>query len=184
MLTVVRDPIALPEQLAPALAGDPRAAQSIAAATRAVRAFCRWHVAPVVTETVTLDGLGGADLALPSLRVVEVLAVRALGGVTWPATAYRLAAGGLLALGGWRWDAGYGAVEIDIRHGYEREDVPDVVQIILTAAARDLASPTGAIREQAGSVSVAPTLVGTNAAGGVTLLDHERADLAPYRIVM
>lgn len=36
---------------------------------------CGWHVAPVVEHTLTLDGNGAPVLALPSLRVVEVLSV-------------------------------------------------------------------------------------------------------------
>lgn len=39
-----------------------------------IREFCGWHVAPVVTEEVTVEG-GAGILFLPSLRVSEVASV-------------------------------------------------------------------------------------------------------------
>lgn len=180
----VTEPLAVPEQLPGRLGQDPRAEQSILAATHAVRAYCRWHVAPVVTETVKLDGLGGDFLSLPSLRVRAITAVRS-DGLDVPSAGWRWSAslGTVLAVQG-AWSPYYAGIEVDLEHGYELEEVADVVQIVLTAAARDLVSPLGYIREQVGSTSTAPSLVAPNVAGGVHLMDHERADLAPYRIVL
>lgn len=39
------------------------------AACAAVRAYCGWHVAPIATETVTLDGRGARRYFLPTLRL-------------------------------------------------------------------------------------------------------------------
>lgn len=161
---------------------DPRLPQVLAAASRAVRAYCRWHVAPVVTETVTLDGDGSGRLLLPSLRVRAVTAVRS-GGLAQNLAHITWSRSGLL-LSGYLLSGAYRGIEVDLTHGHDLEDVPEVVSIVLQAAARALASPVGYTREQSGSIGVAPTLTGPSAAGGVHLLEHERADLAEYRLVL
>ncbi|TDT31104.1 hypothetical protein [Naumannella halotolerans] len=38
----------------------------------AIRAYCGWHIAPEITETIVLDGSGNSVLSLPTLRVVSV----------------------------------------------------------------------------------------------------------------
>jgi hypothetical protein len=40
-----------------------------------VRAFCGWHIAPEVTETVTLDGPGSSLVVLPTLRLVDLVSI-------------------------------------------------------------------------------------------------------------
>ena len=37
-----------------------------------VRAYCGWHVTPVQSRTVTVDGPGGRDLFLPTMRLVSL----------------------------------------------------------------------------------------------------------------
>src|SRR5699024_4352297 len=59
--------------------GDPRVKPLLDGATRAVRRYCHWHVAPVVSETIVLDGEGGSLLMLPTLRVQSIEAVRVNG---------------------------------------------------------------------------------------------------------
>ncbi|HQV83153.1 MAG TPA: hypothetical protein PLX57_08610 [Ornithinibacter sp.] len=44
-----------------------------------VRAYCGWHVAPLVTETVTLDGRGRCSYFLPTLRLVDLVSLAADG---------------------------------------------------------------------------------------------------------
>jgi len=41
----------------------------------AIRRYCGWHIAPSITETITLDGDGSRHLWLPSLHVTAVTAV-------------------------------------------------------------------------------------------------------------
>src|SRR5690606_21826214 len=53
-------------------AGDPRVQPLIDGATAAIRRYCGWHVAPVVTEEVILDGPGGRLLSFPTLRLVSI----------------------------------------------------------------------------------------------------------------
>lgn len=58
------------EDLAEYTSAEPYA--RIAAATAAARAYCGWHVTPVLSETLLLDGPGNRSLFLPSLRVVSI----------------------------------------------------------------------------------------------------------------
>ena len=51
------------------------------AACDAVRGYCEWHIAPSVTETLTLDGPGGSVLHLPSAHVTAVASVTNDGAV-------------------------------------------------------------------------------------------------------
>ena len=37
-----------------------------------VRAYCGWHIAPEVTETVTVDGNGSGVAVLPTLHLVDL----------------------------------------------------------------------------------------------------------------
>lgn len=46
------------------------------AAVAVVRAYCGWHIAPVLTETILVDAQGGSALVLPSLRVTEISEVK------------------------------------------------------------------------------------------------------------
>ena len=97
---------------------------TIDAVVQQVRARCEWHIAPEVTETLTLDARGADYIMLPSLRVVEVTAVRVWDDAARalvPATGWSLrtgwsANGMLYRPGGWP-DA-FRAVEVDLRHGY------------------------------------------------------------------
>jgi hypothetical protein len=60
-----------------------------AATVAEVRAFCGWHIAPEVTETLTLDGPGGYVLVLPTLHLVDLVSVTndgtAITDPEWPA---------------------------------------------------------------------------------------------------
>ena len=44
-------------------------------ACRAVRDYCGWHIAPSITEEVTVDGSGGALLLLPTLRLTDLASI-------------------------------------------------------------------------------------------------------------
>jgi hypothetical protein len=95
-----------------------------------VRGYCGWHIAPEVTEDVTLDGTLSTVLRLPTLKLVElnslsicehVIDVTEHSEVEWSA-------------GGWlRRAAGFGGqlrgVVANITHGFETMplDVPAVI---------------------------------------------------------
>lgn len=99
--------------------GAPYADSLLDGVVAAIRSEVGWHIAPVLTETVTIDARGGVLLMLPTLRLVTVTAVR---DVTTPAapvtlTGWRASAAGML----YReegWPLGFATLEVDMQHGY------------------------------------------------------------------
>ena len=99
--------------------GAPFSQAIVDSAVAALRSDCGWHIAPVLTETVTADGSDTTLLFLPTLRLVSVSAVR---DVTRTApvtlTGWRKAGPGMLTRD-FGWPCGYEAIEVDLVHGYE-----------------------------------------------------------------
>lgn len=157
-------------------ASDPRLQAACAAASEAVRRYCRWHVAPVIEETITLDGSGGKILQVPSMRVVDVSAV-CINGEEIPADAYSWSAAGLLELHGSRFPRRYRSVGVALRHGYDT--APDLSALASQIARFALASPMGRTREQAGQVAVS-----WGTAQGMNFSESALEMMKPYRLQM
>lgn len=139
-------PLAAPEDLA-GLDGGPFTLASVRAASGQIRALCGWHVAPVVTETLTLDAHGGAVLWLPSRRVVEVTGVRDVSGAApRELTGWRWSGAGLLSVPGGL-PSGFRVVEVDLKHGFEACP-PDLLPVIADRTSRRV------MQESLGSRSV------------------------------
>jgi len=153
--------------------GDPRLPPLILAATAAIRLWCGWHIAPVITETLALDGEGSASLNLPSGHVVDVTALR-VDGVTQPVGEWDWSTAGMIRLRRGLFPDRFRCVQVDLTHGYAQ--APAVTAVITRAVLGACASPMGATREQAGSISV------SWARTGMTMTAEDRADLAPYRL--
>ncbi len=165
-------------QLTSYRSGD--AATMLAAAEATVRAYCGWHIAPVrLAQQVTVNSSGAKVLALPTLRLNAVTAVT-VDGIAVPLTDVQWSQAGYL----WRatpWTSELRGISATIDHGYEAVPV-EVQAVVLAVAARAAASPDGVIRQQVGQVSVTFTQSGFNIAGGMALLEHERAVLDRYRL--
>lgn len=152
----------------------------------AVRAYCHWHIAPVQSETWTLDGSGTRFLWLPTLRVVSIESITN-NGVAVDLTTVDTSKSGYLVL---RcdvssalhcWSHRPGGIVIQLHHGLD--DIPDeLVELTMAVALRAVSSPTGIVREQAGAVSAEYALVAPGVSGGIAFLQHEKALLAPYRL--
>ncbi|MSS84488.1 hypothetical protein FYJ24_06865 [Actinomycetaceae bacterium WB03_NA08] len=155
-------------------AGDPRLDVACDAASAAVRRYCRWHVAPVIEETITVDGSGGSVLRLPSQHVVDVLEVK-VSGVPVSADQFSWSVAGLLELHGKRFPKRYRSVEVTLRHGYDY--VPDLSAIASQVARFALASPMGRTREQAGQISVS-----WGTAQGMAWSESMLEMMKPYRL--
>ena len=158
--------------------GDPRLETVVDAVSEAVRRYCRWHVTPVVEETVVLDGTGGKVLQLPSMRVWDVSEVK-IGGNVVPPNQYAWSAAGLVelhgGLGGWReFPRVFRSVEVTFMHGYHQ--APDLVAVAAQIGRFALASPMGRTREQAGQIAVS-----WGASQGMAWTEGDLAILAPYR---
>lgn len=99
-----------------------------------VRTYCRWHIAPLRTETVTLYPEGSDLLMLPSLRVTNVSLVTE-AGVDLDPTAYSWRPNGIIRRIYGPWDFySQAGVAVTFTHGYE-EPPADV-----TAAVQELAA--------------------------------------------
>lgn len=122
------------------------------AAGETVRGICGWHIAPRLTETLTLDAQGGQYLFLPTLYLVEVSEVRDLTGDTpQPITGWRKSRVGML-FRRQGWPCGLESVEVDLVHGYETCPVDLIPEIVKAAGA---VSRSRDIRqESAGGMSV------------------------------
>lgn len=149
------------------------------AAHGSVRGYCRWHVAPVITETLVLDGHGGKNLLIPSQRVKEIASVLNDGVDVTDQVKYSRTAGVLTLPRGWSRDVG--AIEITLTHGYAVEEVPEIAALILNVAKR-----AGSGQSLIASQSVNGASVSYLTAGGaplsVPLLQIEKDALAPYRL--
>lgn len=143
------------------------------AANQAVRSYCGWHVAPVITETVRLDGDGRHTLLLPTGRLLRVDAVTNDGvdvlDLVDPSTK------GMLEIRGRRWSDRLGGIVVTITHGHDQ--APDLAGVIATAAARGATTGLNAgIAQQA----VGPASV--RYVDSIPLLQSEKDILDPYRI--
>jgi hypothetical protein len=164
---------------------DPGNVDRYEAAQAAVRRFCGWHVAPVIEQTFTVDGPGGHVLALPTLRLVDVLAVSQDGveftadeiaAMDWSHDGYIRAPLQVMDWpDDWRWHPGrwtkrLRGVQVTIVHGFE--STPELEALIADLASR---ATTGVVvRKQIGNRSVEFTPPG--------LLQHEKDMLAKYRL--
>lgn len=144
------------------------------AAQGAVRRFCGWHVAPVITETIRLDGSGQRTLLVPSGRILEVTAATSDGRDVL--SQVDVSGKGMLELRGGLWSSRLGGITLTLKHGYELEEVPDIAGVIATAAARG-GGPGGQIVSQA----VGPANV-RYSGNDIQLLQTELATLEPYRL--
>lgn len=119
-------------------AADPETVRGLEAALARVRRYCGWHVSPVITETITLDGPGGLYLAMPTLKVVSI------NGITEDGTVLDLAdvlpsadAPGILGKRGWGcWKRGFSAIQVDLTHGYSAAEAADFREAVLALVDR------------------------------------------------
>jgi len=163
-------------------AEDPRVLPLLAGASAGVRRWARWHIAPVLEETLTGDGPGGSLLLLPTGRLLEVLSASNAGDAVDVARVDFSRHGMVSLRDANAWSNRFGAVSVRVRHGYDLADVPDVAQIVKQVTANALASPMGATREQAGTVSIAWATTAPGVSGGLSLLQRDLDVLATYKI--
>lgn len=162
--------------------------QMLLAASALVRSACRWHVWPVVTETLTLDGPGRDLLSLPTLKVTALTSVTETlrGKGQSPATVdlddVEWSASGLV----WRhdrscWTSRARGITVSFSHGWS---VPpdEIVQTVLAVAGRARANPLRLTQMSVGQRSESYGGASPGAPGGL-LLD-ELATLAPYRRIV
>jgi hypothetical protein len=166
----------------PSFSGD--GTDAAKAASASIRQHCGWHVYPVLTETIILDGSGSSVLLLPTGRLIDVTACsQTYRGVTDPTVIDPVELewsekGYLYSLSCWT-DRARG-VTVTIRHGYD--SVPELAELCRNVVARAAMSPGGQVTAKSmGDRSIQYAQPGGG--GGRPFYDSEIAQvLAPYRI--
>jgi len=161
-------------------AADPRAENSLAGVSAAIRNYCGWHVTPSLSELLTLDGPGGRLLSLPTKYLTAVSSIVEDETVLADKSDFRWSADGSVKRLAALWSDDFRIIDATITHGYPTARA--VKAVALAVVTRELSSPTGATREQAGAVSVSWALSAPGVSGGIALLAHEREILDFYRI--
>ena len=99
-----------------------------AKAVHKVRGYCGWHIAPAVTETVTMDGTGGPVQFIPTLHVIDLKSVTDDGAQVVDPEWSR---SGMIRKHGC-WTRKLRGVVAEVEHGYEDwpDDLLDVIEEI------------------------------------------------------
>lgn len=140
------------------LPGAPFTDEEVDAAVAALRGELGWHIAPEQTDTVLLD-VASCDpvLRLPTRHLVSVDEIRNVRAETVIAASSYEVSTNLGRVRRYAWPTGYGAVEVDMTHGYESCPA-ELVPIIGTAIVAGRAAAGGDVKQQtAGPFSVTYT---------------------------
>lgn len=146
------------------------------AAQAAVRRYCGWHVAPVITETITLDGNGSRSILLRSQKVTEIISVIENGE---PFTDFEWSETGILTKNTGCWSRKHRAITVNLTHGFD--EFSDIAGIIVGIASRAKGAGDGALSKRAGSMAITRGSNG-GAAVSLPLLMTEKEQLASYRL--
>ena len=159
-------------------AGDARIEPAIASASAAIRAYCGWHVAPVLDCSITLDGEAG-DIWLPTNALASVTSAT-VGGEDVTVT-------GSNRRGRVRLEhktCGLGNVAIDYVAGYDVAACPDLMGVVVQRVMASVAMTTyGVSQETAGGVSISYSGSALSDLGSAFLPDSVKAALSTYRLV-
>lgn len=134
--------------------GAPFSPATVDAAVSQVRRIAGWHIAPEITETVTLDHDGSNVLHLRSLRVTDVASVRDVSGSEpRDLTGWRWSEAGMIE---GRFPRGFRVVEVTFTHGFP-EAPADLLPVLASRTQRR------AMQESLGSRSVSYSAEGDRA---------------------
>lgn len=159
-------------------AGDARIEPAIAAASAAIRAYCGWHVAPVLDCSITLDGEAG-DIWLPTNALASVTSAK-VGGEDVTVTGSNRRGRVRLA----HKTCGLGNVEVGYTAGYDVAACPDLMGVVVQRVMASVAMTTyGVSQETAGGVSISYSGSALSDLGSAFLPDSVKAALSTYRLV-
>ena len=150
------------------------------AASASVRAYCGWHVAPVVTEALTLDGAGGRSLLVPSMRIRAVARVTNDASDVTADVKWSRSSGVMTLASGWSCDVG--SIEVELTHGFDLDEVPDVAAIVVAIGSRVSDGNGMVVHETAGGMSRRFATTSDGNVPGVPLFRTEREALDRYRL--
>jgi hypothetical protein len=144
------------------------------AAVSAIRGYCNWHIAPSVSEEVTVDGPGGYLLALPTLYLTDVSSVMNGGAELLNPTWSRK---GTMRSPQYCWSSELSGVVVNITHGYD--EFPDDVLAVARSMAR---AGSGSVATQMTSGPHSLQLSPAGMAGSFALSDLHKQVLDRYRV--
>lgn len=148
-----------------------------------VRAYCDWHIAPVVTNAVFVQSFNAPALFLPSLNVRSIVSITDDDATTYTTADYAFTSWGQLTRAGdwcgYWWKTG---TTVTFEHGYDSPP-PEVTAVVQALAQRALDNPGSLVRTQDGPFSDTYSQTSAGAVVPMALLPDEKAALAPYRIV-
>lgn len=122
-------------------------------ANAAVTEYCGWHIAPALTETVTVDGSGLLVQALPTLHLVSLDSVTE-DGTSLDLTRIEWSNNGLMEKrSGALWTRRRRGIGAGITHGFAA--TPGwVTTLICAVAGRAFITPLGIVQETSGGESI------------------------------
>lgn len=133
---------------------DEEVARMIDAALVAARRHVGWHVSPVDSQELVLDGPDSRILWLPTRKLVELISLEEDGNVIDPDTV-RISAGGPPGIlerpvairknnNGW-WSCNYSAIALEMEHGYTEDEAADWIQAIVSMVDQMSLVPIGGL---------------------------------------
>lgn len=140
----------------------------------AVRDYCGWHVSPVLECTYVNNG-DGPLLMLPAMGVQSVKSLTVDGDEP----AFEWDASGMIRLKGGEFPEGWRNVTAVYSAGFSSASV---AQVVAQIAANMLTASPGVREEHAGQVGITYNQTGSGITGGVSVLERDRALLAPYKL--
>lgn len=116
------------------LASDAEVTRALNAALARVRRYCGWHVSPVRTQTITLDGTGAPLLFLPTMKVVTITAITEDGDALVVADIKEsVRAPGVLIKENWAyWSCEFESITVALQHGYTAAEAADFREAVLS----------------------------------------------------
>ena len=160
------------------LTDDTETQNLVTDALAAVRKYCGWHVAPVHTaEGFVLDGMGGHILSLPTMQLLDLIAVTDDDVILDPDTELDWSELGLVVKkSGARWSKRYGSIRVTMTHGFAQVpgDWRAAVLRIVDRAAVTVGVPGDAAGAGPYSISVS--------APGSAIPPEMYPDLEPYKL--
>lgn len=142
-------PADLPATVRARFADDPTAQAWIDAALDQARRYCGWHVSPLRTESIDLDGPGSPVLSLPTLNLVSVASVTELGTALDAATLDRSRRKGTLTKQFGCWSGRDGAITAVVTHGFTEAEAAGWRKAVLELVDR-MSSMVGAVNGNSG----------------------------------
>ena len=155
---------------------DEQIAATLDAVSYAIRNYCKWHVAPVLTCSWTGDA-DGRLIQLPAMNVSTVHSVAVNGDDIGEGYSWRDS--GLIRLDKPVYDDWGRRVSIEYDAGVYADAI---LSVVTQLAINSLVAPPGIMREQIADASITYNQSAVGLSGGIRLHATDRALLNPFKL--